>query len=327
MMLVMSLARPGKGESAAAALPLELSWDAPAGCPDALTVTRRVEQILRGPPAAPVTVFARAKITGPSEGRYHLVLTLRTADVEETREIDAASCSALAEASAVVVALAIDPSKDGALLPAEETPQPPTPPPAPSPAPPPPTKPAPSHHHTATPRQSPPSTRLAIGAGGAVVSGMLPELGGGLIASGTLRFERFRVGLVGSYWVPQRASFGRNAGASFEMVEVGAFGGYLVPLGRFALGPSANLEVTHVDVKGFGIRAPRTSSTLWPTVALGARAEAQVASWFGVFARTDLLFPIGAPAFGLATDNASVRLHDPSLFSVRLSLGIEIVVH
>jgi hypothetical protein len=155
---------------------------------------------------------------------------------------------------------------------------------------------------------------------------MLPELGGGLVASATLRLQRLRVGVVGGYWVPQHPSFGRSAGATFELLEVGAFGGYLLPLGIFALGPCANLELAHVDVKGFGIREPKTSSTVWPTVVLGARAEARVSRWFGVFARTDLLFPIGAPAFSLNTENGSVRLHDPRAISMRWSLGVEIVM-
>ncbi len=62
-------------------------------------VLRRIERILLAPPP-PTTVIAKAKIRATADHRFELTLTLRTGDVEETRTVDAASCSALADASA-----------------------------------------------------------------------------------------------------------------------------------------------------------------------------------------------------------------------------------
>ena len=326
----------GLGRAETTPLPLVLTWDAPRGCPEAPFVLSRIEQLLRGPKAAPTVVLARAKIAGAGEGAHRLTLTLRTADVEETRTIDAASCSALAEASAVVIALAIDPSMEGALgtePPPPVAPPPPVEPPSFEPAPVEATpvplpKVAPTKAESPSPTTSAgraPTSRVALGVGGSVVSGALPSVGAGLVGSAALRLNRFRVGVVGTLWSRQSPTFDGAAGASFDMAAVGASGAYMLPVGRFAIGPSANLEATFMGVQGFGIRAPRASLSVWPTAVLGGRLEAGIAPSVGLFACGDLVIPIGAPTITLATTRNAVRLHEPSLVAPRLSVGIEIV--
>ena len=310
--------------AADAPLPLELTWDAPESCPNTESIRQRVEQILRGPPSSSATVVARGKVETSSDGRFHLALTIRSGDLEETRALDAATCSALAEAAGVLIALAIDPSRT-------ETSDAPVEPPVPSVpsspsskrAEPPPRR---EDHHAVSAPIEPPPPRVAIGVGAAFASGTLPDSGGGVLASGALRVRRFRAGLFGTYFFPQSASFDRGAGATFGMFELGAFGGYLFPVGPVAFGPSAELEATFVAAKGFGIREPRVTSTWWPTVVLGGRVEGRLARNLGLFTTGDMLLPIGAPTFTLATAGAGVKLHQPSLPALRVCLGIEIVV-
>ena len=318
---LVSVTRLGRAESTP--LPLVLTWDAPRGCPDASFVRFRIEQLLRGPKAAPTAVLARATIEGAGEAALRLTLTLRTGDVEETRTIDAASCSALAEASAVVIALAIDPSREEAL--GAEPPPPVEPPPSVEPSPVPLPKVDPTKAESPPPATTAPSARLALGVGGSVVSGTLPSVGAGLVGSASLRLDRFRLGAVGTLWSRQSPTFDGSAGASFDMVELGASGSYMLPVGRFAIGPSVNLEATFMKVQGFGIRAPRASSTVWPTAVLGGRLEAGIAPWAGLFACGELLIPFGAPTITLPTSRNAVRLHEPSLVAPRLRVGIEII--
>lgn len=297
-------------------LPLDLTWDVPAGCPDASTVERRVQQILQGPPPSDTRVVAIATIRSVGPERFQLSLSLRTADVEETRTIDAATCSALSEASAVVIALAIDPSRDTASPPPAAPPAAPPPPPA-LPAPPP-----------ARPRAL---RFLAFGLGGVLGSGTLPSVGAGVTASGALRLQRFRAGVLATLWFRQHPVFDATsgAGASFDMVELGAFGGYLVPIGRFAVGPALDLEATYLRVEGTGIRAPRASWSSWPTVVLGARGEARLTPWLGLFARADMVLAIDPPSFTLGSGGAGgggQTLHEPAFVAARLTLGTEIVL-
>jgi len=314
-------------------LPLELAWEAPEGCPDRAFMRRRIGQLLHNPAATPKNVAASAKIERSPDSRFHLALSVRTDGVEENRTMDADSCSALAEASAVVIALAIAPSQ-GAEPPDEgrtpETPEerasepPPQPsaPSAPSAPSTPNIEPPPRRAHTAV-RTTP---RAALGVGASVESGVLPEPSAGFVGSASLRLDRIRVGVLATMSLVQRPHFARTAGASFEMISAGAFGSYMLPLGPVAVGPTVNVELTHVRVRGFGIRGPRASSVFWPTPVLGARLEVSPARWIALVGRADLLIPIGAPAFNLTTTGDAVRLHDPASIAPRLSIGAEILL-
>jgi hypothetical protein len=318
-------------------LPLELTWNAPTGCPDAQFVIHRVEQLVRGPLAATSVVLVNARIEHASDGQVHLALTLRTDGVEETRALEGASCSALAEASAVVIALAIDPSATHCAVPAEPML---VPPPDPGPSEPRsseppilasigaavPSKIAPSVESTPSTAPATRAWRVALGLGGAMNVGPLPAPGAGVAASATVRLNRFRVGLLGTLWSRQSPRFSESGGASFEMLEVGAFGGYMVPVGALAFGPCATVEATYMNVQGVGIRAPRASSKLWPTALLGGRLEARFASWGGLFSHAEALLPLGAPIYTLGTVGDAVHLHQPSRVGLRLSLGVEIVL-
>lgn len=332
MALIAAFGAPRMAHAAGEPLPLELVWDAPEGCPDASFVTARVEQILRGSRAAPTRVTARGKIEKTEDARFQLTLSIRTDDVEETRHIVAGACPALAHAGAVLVALAIDPSHDDTPVEAEPPgiPGPSDEPPAAgslAPLPPP----EPSSRSTAEPpRAEPPAVeprvRLAVGAGASLVSGVLPDVGGGIGVSATLRLGRLRAGVVGTYWIRQSPTFQGGAGASFDMLEAGAFGAYLLRLGPVALGPSLGAEACHVRVHGFGIRAPRATSTLWPTALLGGRLEASLSRWVGLFARLEAVVPLGPPTFILGTTDNAVRLHEPGWIAPRGTLGAEIVL-
>jgi hypothetical protein len=322
---------PGRALAETAPPSLELVWNAPEGCPPVSFIRRRIEQIVRGPETAPTR--AEATVKSGADGRFHVVVVMRTADGEESRTLDADSCSALAEAVAVVVAFMIDPSSDSARI-DEPEPAPPTVNPenvGPAREMPPSTTPPKADHPGKASRPARgaptgPPLALAFGLGGSVASGPLPEIIPGIVASAAIRLARFRVGALGTVSFRQRPHFDHTAGASFDMIEAGAFAGYLVPLGVFALGPCANLEATYVHVRSFGIRRPWESSIAWVTAVLGARVEARVTRWLGVFARSDLLLPIEAPAFILATRNDGLLLHEPAPVALRLSLGAEFVL-
>lgn len=325
---IVSMTRLARAE--ATPLALELEWEAPPTCPDATVVRRQIERILHGPLTAPRSAVAHGKIDRTDDGRFHLALTVRTGDVADTRELDAASCAMLSEAFAVVVALAIDPTKgDGSI---EEPPQPESPPPEPiQPS-------SPVAADIVPPKSAPPSpptrssekaeSRMAIelGVGGSVVWGMLPQASPGLVASAGVRIDRLRVGMLGTLAFGQKPQFDRSVGAAIDMLEGGAFAAYTVPIGIFALGPCANIEATYVRVEGYGIREPRTSSAWWATPVIGGRFEARASRWLGLFARADLLFPIDAPRLALGTRTETAVLHSPAPVSPRLTLGAEIIL-
>ncbi len=333
-----TLVVPRRAAAEAAAFPLELAWNAPEGCPGASFVSGRVEHILRGSRVEPTGVAARGTIEKTTDGRFRLSLVLRTGDVAETRELAARTCPALAQAAAVVIALFLDPHQDDPGVDAEPPEQPapsdepdgttsPAPPDPPRPPRPPLTR-APRPSSTKASSSTAPSVppvRVAAGVGGALGSGVLPDVGGGIVLSTTIRAGRFRAGVTGTYWLRQSPTFRSQAGASFEMLEAGAFGAYLFPVGPVAIGPSVSAEVHHVRVEGFGIREPWARSTWWPAAGIGARFEAHLTTWLSVFARADAVVPIAAPTFTLATTSDAVRVHEPGPVASRATVGAEIV--
>jgi hypothetical protein len=314
---------------AGSAVPFDLTWEAPAGCPDASFVRRRVEQIVRGPPLDHTVVVAKAKVEVMADQRLQLVLTLRTGDVEETKTVAAPSCSALAQATATIIALAIETSADsGDAKPAAVPPPPPPPPPRAEPERKPVTPaPVPAAPVALPPGPSPHPRDFAPGAFVSIERGTLPESSVAFGVSAALRLQRFRVGVLGSIALQQSSSFSRTAGASFDMMQAGGWGAYVVPLGSVVgVGPSASVEATRVHARAFGIREPKERSAVWPTLAFGGRLEAKIARPIRLFARAEVLFPVGAPQFSLATVEEPLRLHQPSTPSLRLSLGVEIVI-
>ena len=307
-------------------LPLDLTWDAPAGCPDDVAVVARVERILVAPAPPGVTVIAKGRVRVTDSRRFELTLTLRTGDVEETRTVEAASCSAIADASAVVIALAMDPSH-AHVTPEPEIatvvpPPPPPPPPAPAPPPPPP------------PPKEPARGRepfLAIDVGGTTEPTTLPRIGGGLEVAALARVKRFRLGVRSAFWLRENPVFddASGAGASFGMFQVGATAAYLVPVARtITVGPVLGVDADIVRVRGFGIRDPQTSWTSWPAVALGVRGETQLHRYLGLFARADLVVPIDPPPFILGATSASgaVPLFEVPAVGPRFTAGIEVLL-
>ncbi|MDF2695140.1 MAG: hypothetical protein K0S65_3523, partial [Labilithrix sp.] len=161
-MSVPEIARADVGS----ALPLELGWEVPESCPNESFVRRRIEQIVRGPAHERAVVVAKAKIEATADDRFQLALTLRTGDLEETKVLEAPACSALAQATATIIALAIDSSPD----PADEKEK--------SVVLPPPSVPLPERRPETVPpppKSSPRSWSFAPGAFSSIAIGTLPE--------------------------------------------------------------------------------------------------------------------------------------------------------
>ncbi len=301
---------------------VELAWDVPDACPGAQSVRRRIAQILGGPLDEPTNVEAKGTVEPTPDGRYRLVMAVRTGDVEDVRTVTAERCAMLAEAFAIVVALAIDPSKavDGIDAPAPEASVGAVPASA-APLAVPATRESAAHRHHA----SPPPVHLAVGIGGDVVWGPLPDASVGAMVLLGAHVDRFRVGALATVSPSQDTHLGGGAGVSFGLLGAGAFVGYLVPVGKLALGPVVGVEVTQVRARAFGIRTPWSPTAAWWTPTLGGQLEAHAARWLGLFTRADLVLPIEAPVFSLATDEGALRLHSPGKVSARLSLGLQIL--
>jgi hypothetical protein len=83
-----------------------LIWNAPAGCPDASAVLARVRRQIAQRKLPDQPWRARAQLRRHA-GRYRMALTLYWQGGESSREVEAVSCDALADAASILISLAL----------------------------------------------------------------------------------------------------------------------------------------------------------------------------------------------------------------------------
>lgn len=96
--LLLVLAAPG----------LQLDWQAPAGCPDQAGVRGRVAAMLAAGAVEGSDLAATGRVSAAGEG-WQLELELVRAGGRERRTLGDRDCAALADAAALMIAVAIDP--------------------------------------------------------------------------------------------------------------------------------------------------------------------------------------------------------------------------
>ncbi len=91
-------------------LELELEWIAPPGCPSAAEIEARLATLLPGDPAGEGVLAVRGVVTASPAG-LDLVLVSTFRDQVERRELHAPDCRELGEATAVLLAVALEPGR------------------------------------------------------------------------------------------------------------------------------------------------------------------------------------------------------------------------
>ena len=302
--------------------PLELTWSAPLDCPSRAQVESSVARLLAGSSSA-VTLAADVRVTVDRRGLYHARLRTHLRDADGERSLTAVTCPLVASATALVLALTIDPTL--AVDPQESEPSPSSPPPAPPPPSPPP---APEPRDVspasapATPRGSS-TPSVAAGAAALIDVGSLPSaaIGGAVeIAVGkgwaTLRADGAAFGL-------QHVDAGSRAGAGgrFTLLAVSlrtcAGGGE-----RFRLEGCVGMELDRIVGEGFGVSSPGSATRVSAAPRAGVRLAFRPAPSFSVPVALDVLVPLDRPTFALENVGPVFR---PAPVALRASIGL--VVH
>lgn len=294
---------------------VELRWNAPEGCPDAATVTSRLDEYLGHARASGEPARVDAEVRRQGDGPWELTLRFEGRP-EDPRVLTNTTCEGLAEAAVVVVAIVVTP------LPSERAPEPPEPAPV-SPAPVSPAPPADAEREPASPARP---VELSVAALAGVGFGPVP-VGFAIAPQLAVSGPRWRVSLSAVY-EPAR---------SLRLADLPASGSDLM---HWAIGPEAcwlprvrprlavpicggvelgRLEATPVElVDGRPRASPWAAATL--AVGLRARVHPRVALWL-------------APAAVITLTPARVRVEgEPSpLFrtapvGVRGLAGLEVIV-
>lgn len=310
----------------------DVIWDAPESCPGADEVRRGIERRLgRTLAADEVSVTGRVS---PTVDGFALELQATVAGTVEARRLEASDCQALADATALVVALAIDPIAVAEVIqqarevPVDEAPPAPALPPttvAPSTS-----TPAPASdttsRATADAEPSPPARGLEGGilrATAGVGLGATPGVTGAFTFAGGLRWARARLELEGSYWIPRRTNALDGATVAVQLGAAAVRGCGQIRRDRIEAPLCAGLLVGGMRGDGRGVPGARTAQGLW----LAAEAGVGLSWWLsprwalaGGFAAA---IPLVQPAFEVGQDPA-VRLFEPSPVAGRLWLGAEL---
>ena len=277
---------------------IPLSWTAPSGCPGEDEVGARLARLIPPETAAP-DWQVRAVVTRGVDRRFALRLTFESAGRSHERALDAASCTELADAAAVIVALGVNPSAPVPAAPPQDPARVPSPPPATQ------RLPADIAPTTSVPRPAEDSMvhalsertrRLGVSVLGGASVGVLPSPSFGASAAVAWMSGRLRVELQGAWFPPAPVAVpSQGVGGSFELLVAGASAcGSLLRAGPLFVGPCAGVEGGLLTARGPGtaVGQPLDSSAAWAALKAGGLLVWYATPYVGLRVGIDGIVPL-----------------------------------
>lgn len=281
MLLSSAAARAAPGNPG-----VELGWVAPPGCPGEAAVRAEIERLAGRSLGAGTgaTLHAAAVVSHGPRGWRAKIALIEDGELPREREIEGETCAEVADAAAVIVALAIDSA--AGVLPPPPLSVPLPPPPLSEPLPPPlphiawrPRPPAfrlarPEARpaaRSASPRRAAKSFDLGFKTMGGVDFRSLPApaVGFGLGAFVSLSRNRIEVFVAG--WLPEVAAAPQRpyAGADISLVVGGARYCRLLVGSPLGLAGCGGIEIGAMTATSFGVPVSGAGSALWLAPELG----------------------------------------------------------
>lgn len=332
-----------------ASAPVALDWSAPAGCPSGDEVLSEVSRLLGPRPETNEPVLrVTAQVRRKDEGPFVVRLEIPSPEGPRFREVSAVSCVSLGQATALILALMIDPE---AALAEPPPPAPPAVPPAVSPPlestprqtqiPP---SPSPANSTALAPIIFVPLGRLppltapqitpkprpirrpdfSFGAQFAMDFGSLPSASYGPSANIGLLFPSWHLALSGAYFTEQKSLLKTPplAGSSVNFFAIQ--GGLGIPVElreRLEFVPRIRLEIGRFGASSYGVSQPGQGSAVSVGANVGGTISLKIIQKFRLVAGFDFVLYLTRPQF-VVTGVGEV--HKPSAFVGRLSLGGEL---
>lgn len=333
------------------------AWEAPTGCPTRADLQTAIDRRLGRPLAAgEVGLTGRITVTDVAP-RYHLTLHLTAGGRDETRHLAAERCGALADATALLVGLAVDEAEAAALpapqrehgtsatadpaLPAgvreqdtraagdsTEAPAiagpaitgPPATPDAATPVEP--AAPAATPRETIAPAPAPRLGGLLRIHGGAEL-GALPAITGAVGFAGALLWRRARLEFHGNYLAPRTEVRPQGSLRAF-MASGAVLGCGRLGRGRVEVPLCGGLEFGAMHGTARRVSAPREATGLWLAAVGSVGAAVRVHPRWSVVVALETAVRIRWPRFELRDPGPAVRLFEPAPLSGRLLVGVEV---
>jgi len=295
--------------------PVGLDWTAPDGCPSADEVRAEALRLLAGPPIGPERrVEAVAHVTRAEGGRWRVTLAMASAAAHGQRSLETDSCATLAEATALIVAIMVDPDRAGAAASAPASPPAPISPASPA-----------ANAPSLRPNGTGVRPRWAAGASGLVDFGTLPApaVGGALGLAASVR--RFRTDVSFGVFPARTYAVSSAADVGAEMSSWSAAGtfAYVTPIGFTELALGGGAEVTHLSAVATRANAPFSGvpgSATWLAPRVGAGITVPIFAPLFLRLDADAVVPLRRPAFVVDPLGTVYR---PAAVGGRFGAGVE----
>jgi hypothetical protein len=304
--------------------PVTVTWAAPEDCPDQASVTADVADLLaRLPQRAGRGRRVQADgVVATTEEGFELKLRIESDGDVGRRRVAGSSCESLADAAALIIAIAYDPAAAEAATtdpPAPALPPPPEPPPAPVPVP------EPIPPPQSTPAVADESDYLVlVGASGLGGFGVMPGTAAGFGLRLGFAIDRWSAVLAADLWLDQQSTVGTGpAGASlaFQSAAVSGCGAFWGPLPALHVEACGRVAIGRMRGEGFGVDAPGSASATWLAMGPGVGLRWQLDEWLHARLETGPQFAVVRPTWRLA--NVGL-LDDPGVVSGRVALGLDV---
>lgn len=267
--------------------PISFTWQTPPGCPAAAAVVRESNRLLGGRTKGERKVAGEAVVDETADG-FRVRLTTRIDGEQGARQLDGPTCTSIANAVALILALSYDPDgivaepagpseigPDGAgtatTAPVDAKKQPPA-----------------SNRKEPTEDREPKDGNAEEpedeepwlgGAVAALVSGdigALPVPTVGFGGAAGLQVGWMRIELAGRYWLPQSETLASGAGGNFELAtgELRGCPGYTWK--PVTVGGCAGVELGRIAAEGFGVDRSEEASAFWAAARLGGLVSVEV---------------------------------------------------
>jgi hypothetical protein len=317
----------------------ELEWNAPAGCPDADSIRKRISSLIATDRQGEGILFVRGVIEQTASG-FSLALQTDFLEHRSTRRIEGTRCSDLGEATALVIATALEPGLNASHGPKSESiPEPATASqPQPQPKPKPERKQKPERGPTlarqpntavvgggfgdeaSVPQRNRAPSHFTLRSGLHLEYGSLPAIGGGIDLAGVLNWDRLRLELRGAYLWPRTADGPANTAGRFQLGAVGTALCGRLWAGRVEFPLCAGLEAGAMRVDSRGALPANTIHNLWLAPLVGA-GVAVAGQRFGFWS----LLETGITAVGSRTFIGDELVFASFPASFRVKVGFEIL--
>ena len=272
-------------------LPLELRWEAPAGCPDATTVRAAITRGVPPSPTGTEPMYAAVLVRALDAEHWQAALALRGADWTATRTLKGPTCAAVSDAAALVIGLAL--TSD---LQAREVVVAPPPPRA----------------------RSTPAVALAFVGDVGTLSTATP---GGALALGW-RFARARVELRGSLFASRAGavSSAPDTGARISLASLDARACTLRGA-TWSVGPCGAAGVDRLRGTGTGPITTGGITSFAPFLAGGLQGEWRLSRWVVPFLTAEAAIPLVRGRFSVEDVG---QVHQAAAVLVRGAAGLEL---